>query len=70
MKTVTKQEYEDVITQYPRPLKRDVVGFAEPPVMQYNDFSLGPWPKSVVAQRTIEPEPTYRIVGEDADGKT
>jgi hypothetical protein len=54
MKPVTKEEFEKFILSYPRPLDRDVAQMCEPPVVTYNDFSLGVWPQSVVARHTFE----------------
>lgn len=49
-KNVTRQEFEDFIKNYPRPLERDCFGAFEPPLITYNDFALADrWPDSVVA---------------------
>lgn len=48
-KKVTKEEFEKFIKEYPRELKVDVCGIYEPPLISYNDFTLGRWAKSVVA---------------------
>jgi hypothetical protein len=53
MKSVTVDEFEQFILAYPRQLSRDVAQFCEPPVVTYNDFSLGKWPGSVVARHTF-----------------
>jgi hypothetical protein len=54
VKPVTKEEFERFIASYPRPLDRDIMRMAEPPVVTYNDFSLGMWPLSIVAQHTFD----------------
>jgi hypothetical protein len=54
MKPVTKEQFEQFIQSYPRPLNRNVALMCEPPVVTYNDFSLGMWPASVVARHTFE----------------
>jgi hypothetical protein len=46
----TQAEFDAFIATYPNPLKRDVIAFAEPNILQFNDFTLGMWPESVVAQ--------------------
>lgn len=51
MREVSETEFHKFIMSYPVPLERDVVTFCDPPVAQHNDFSLGDWPHSVVAQR-------------------
>lgn len=45
----TKAEFQAFLVAYPRPLVRDVFGAFEPPLLTYNDFTLGAWPDSVVA---------------------
>jgi hypothetical protein len=54
MKAVTREAFEQFIVSYPRPLERDVAKMCEPPVVTYNDFSLGQWPASIVARHTFE----------------
>lgn len=46
---VTKEEFDEFLSAYPRPLEKDVTGICEPPVLSYNDFAKGPWPDSIVA---------------------
>lgn len=48
-KEVTKQEFIDFCNSYPRSLARDVCGISDPPAVSYNDFEIGWWPLSVVA---------------------
>lgn len=48
-KRVSKSEFEEFLSSYPRPLKRDVFGACDPPAVSYNDFELGYWPRSIVA---------------------
>jgi hypothetical protein len=54
MKSVTRDEFEQFVTTYPRVLDRDVAMMAEPPVVTFNDFTLGNWPESIVARHTFE----------------
>ena len=51
-RTVTEAEMRAHIAAWPRPLARDVAYMYEPPVVTFNDFTLGPWPESVVASHT------------------
>lgn len=46
---VSKEAFELFIDSYPRPILVDTSAVADPPVVSYNDFSLGCWPNSVVA---------------------
>lgn len=48
-KRVSKSEFEEFLSAYPRPLVRDVFGACDPPAVSYNDFELGYWPRSIVA---------------------
>lgn len=73
-KNVTKQEFDEFIASYPRHLERDVCGICEPPIVTYNDWEIGWWARSVVANTMLysdnpnnsyyEPEDKrfYRIV--------
>jgi hypothetical protein len=45
---VTEAELLAHVGSWPRPLKRDVYGAYEPPLVTYNDFSFGNWPSSIV----------------------
>jgi hypothetical protein len=63
VKTVTKEEFEQFIATYPRSLDRDVAMMCEPPVVTYNDFSLGDWPESIVARHTFEAPDSYVPIG-------
>ena len=47
---------------YPRPLERDVFGACEPPLLTFNDFTLGAWPESVVAQYHVGDDPDCGVV--------
>lgn len=49
MKYVTKEEFYKYVNGYPGRLTADVTGIIDPPLISYNDFSLGVWPQSVVA---------------------
>lgn len=53
MKKVSKAEYLQFIEKYPRKLERDVYGVFEPPLVTYNDFTLGKWPISIVAKERL-----------------
>jgi len=49
-KSVTKDEFEKFISEYPNALRKHTVAFYDPPLVTWNDFSLGEYPeKSVVA---------------------
>lgn len=47
---VSKEELDAFVAAYPRPLVKDVTSICEPPMLSYNDFTLGNWPESVVAK--------------------
>ncbi len=49
LRECTKEELLAFVASYPRPLERDVYGAHEPPLVTFNDFTLGKWPDSVVA---------------------
>ena len=50
-KRVSKEEYEEYLKHYPRPLEPDYYGVFEPPLITWNDFQLADrWPFSVVAR--------------------
>ena len=50
MKSVSKEEFDAFIKNYPRPLCVDVTGISDPPAVSYNDFALADrWPYSIVA---------------------
>lgn len=50
-KRVSKEEFEKFIKSYPRKLSMDVCAIAEPPLITYNDFTLGKFPDCIVARR-------------------
>ena len=52
-KDVTKQEFDEFIASYPRYLERDVCGICEPPAVTYNDWEIGWWSRSVVANTLL-----------------
>lgn len=57
MKEVGKDEFTRFIEQYPRPLRRDVFGACDPPLITYNDFALANrWPHSIVASTYLYEE--------------
>lgn len=45
---VTEAELFAHVAAWSRPLERNVYAAFEPPLITYNDFSLGVWPASVV----------------------
>ena len=53
MNPVTREQFEQFIITYPRLLKCNVTAICEPPIVTFNDFSLGTWPKSVVARHSF-----------------
>lgn len=75
MQITTKEKFYAFVKSYPRKLERDVTAICEPPLLTYNDFTLGRWPKSMVAKCVlnedydpkvpnkyfIEPETTVRL---------
>lgn len=54
LRPATQAEFEAFVSNFPRHLERDVICFCEPPLVQYNDFTLGNWPASVVASHRFE----------------
>jgi hypothetical protein len=50
---VSKEEFERFLATYPRKLERDVARMCGPPLVSYNDFTLGNWPQSVVASHSF-----------------
>ena len=62
VKEVSRQEFEDFIESYPRPLQGYVSGISDPPIASYNDWELGWWPRSAVAHAPFysdDPEDRY-----------
>jgi hypothetical protein len=62
---VGKAEFDAFLAARPR-LKRDVIFFCEPPLVNYNDFSKGKkWPESMVAKSQevwgLQYEPTGEV---------
>lgn len=49
-KEVSKEEFEQYLRDYPRKLVKDYCGISEPPLVSYNDFTLGDFPESIVAK--------------------
>lgn len=47
--SVTDWEFREFIESYPNPLEKNISRMCEPPLLTYNDFSLGDWPNSIVA---------------------
>jgi hypothetical protein len=54
MQLVTYAAFKTFVEAYPRKLERDVFGAYEPPLVTYNDFTLGNWPESVVASCSLD----------------
>lgn len=48
---VTPEELREFVANYPRRPETDVWGVSEPPMITWNDFTLGNWPESVVCGR-------------------
>jgi hypothetical protein len=46
----TKAQFDEFLANYPRQLEHDVLAICQPERVQYNDFTLGSWPRSVVAE--------------------
>jgi len=68
--TVTKEEFDKFIQAYPRELLRDVFHANEPPIVTYNDFTLGDWPDSVVAAYSVGDLPgAHYYYGPDSNFK-
>lgn len=68
MKEVTKEEFDNFIANYPRKLDYAVLTICSPEKGQYNDFTLGDWPKSVVASFNLwghNPEDDKDIWGKE-----
>jgi hypothetical protein len=53
-KRVTEAEFAAFLKVYPRKLEADVYAIPEPPWVQYNDFTLGNWPESIVAEKCTD----------------
>jgi hypothetical protein len=50
MRPASRQEFDEFLKAYPRPLERDVYMACEPPYISWNDFTRAPcWPDSIVA---------------------
>lgn len=58
---VKKPAFDAFVAAYPRPLVRDVFGAYEPPLLTYNDFTLGDWPASVIARVQLADDPVARL---------
>ena len=46
---VAKSDFDTFIAFYPRKLERHLVTFGEPPLLMFNDFTIGKYPESIVA---------------------
>lgn len=54
MNEVSKEEFDEYISNYPNKLEIDVTGICEPPLKTYNDFTNNKaWPESVVASVSL-----------------
>lgn len=60
LKDVTKEEFFKFIENYPNLLDTRLVTMTSPPMVCYEDFSKGNWPKCTVGQ--------YRLGGYYDDG--
>lgn len=67
MKEVPKEEFEDFINNYPRPLAKDFYM----DWLSWNDFTFGKWPQSMVAMMSCYPSnyPVIYKIEKDIDGK-
>jgi len=53
-KSVTRDEFDAFLAEYPNSLVRNVTTVCEPPNVNYNDFERAPyWPDSVVASHDL-----------------
>lgn len=48
MKSVTEAEFKEFVNNYPNTLHQSVIKKAHPPKLEYNDFSKGNYPESLV----------------------
>jgi hypothetical protein len=64
-KSVSKEEFDNHIKHWPRPLVKDCYAAFDPPMISYNDFTYGYWPESIVAAHSGsfagDPEGNWRI---------
>lgn len=49
----TEKEFDEFIARYPRELVSAAHGAYEPPLVTFNDFTLGDWPASIVANYSM-----------------
>ena len=47
---VEKKQFESYLQEYKGKLVKDVCGIFEPPILTYNDLSLGKYPESIIAK--------------------
>jgi len=59
-KQIGKHDFSDFLDNYDGSLARDICRICDPPVITYNDFKLGKFPKSIVARE----ETPYLLDGE------
>ena len=64
-KSVSREEFLSFVNSYPRSLKWDKCGISEPCFISANDFTLGKWPKSIVASHH-EGRDNYKIMINDS----
>ena len=68
LKEVTKEEFNAFIDNYPTPLEYSILTICYPEKGQYNDFTLGDWPISVVASFSLwgyNPDDASDIYGKE-----
>lgn len=54
MVSVSKREFDDFLSHYPRKLNIDVCAISDPPTISYNDFELANrWPYSIIASTFV-----------------
>ena len=61
---VSEQEHAAFIAAYPRKLETHALTIVEPPMIAWNDFSLGDYPESIVASKVMDEPPSYSILAE------
>jgi len=54
MKKTTEENFEQFLKSYPRDLETDVNMTYEPPLVTFNDFTLGKYPSSVIASFCLQ----------------
>jgi len=63
MRSVTKEEFDAFLLGYGKRLDRDVYQVSDPPVVTWNDFTLGVWPESIVASARLQRDGSLPLEG-------